>query len=36
MVVDVDAADKIKVLEEIKGGPSRAMLKSILLLVHHV
>jgi hypothetical protein len=36
MVMDVVAADKIKVLEERKGGPSRAMLKSILLLVLHV
>jgi hypothetical protein len=36
MVMDVAAADKIKVLEERKGGPSRAMLKSILLSVLHV
>jgi hypothetical protein len=28
MVMDVVAADKIKMLEERKGGPSRAMLKS--------
>jgi hypothetical protein len=36
MVMDVVAADKIKVLEERKGGLSRAMLKSILLSVLHV
>jgi hypothetical protein len=36
MVMDATAADKIKVLEERKGGPSRAMLKSILLSVLHV
>jgi hypothetical protein len=36
MVMDVVAADKIKVLEERKGGPSRAMLKSIVLSVLHV
>jgi hypothetical protein len=36
MVVDVVVADKIKVLEERKGGPSRAMLKPILLSVLHV
>jgi hypothetical protein len=36
MVMDVVVADKIKVLEERKGGPSRAMLKSILLSVLHV
>jgi hypothetical protein len=36
MVMDVAAADKIKMLEEKKGGPSRAMLKSILLSVLHV
>jgi hypothetical protein len=36
MVVDAVATDKIKVLEERKGGPSKAMLKSILLLVLHV
>jgi hypothetical protein len=37
MVVEaIVAADRIKMLEERKGGPSRAMLKSILLLVLHV
>jgi hypothetical protein len=36
MVMDVVVADKIKMLEKRKGGPSRAMLKSILLLVLHV
>jgi hypothetical protein len=36
MVMDVVVADKIKVIEERKGGPSRAMLKSILLSVLHV
>jgi hypothetical protein len=36
MVVDVAAADKTKMMEERKGGPSRAMLKSILLSVLHV
>jgi hypothetical protein len=36
MVMDVVVPDKIKVLEERKGGPSRAMLKSILLSVLHV
>jgi hypothetical protein len=36
IVVDVVAADKIKMLEERKGGPSRAMLKSILLSILHV
>jgi hypothetical protein len=35
MVMDAVAADKIKVLEERKGGPSGAMLKSILLSVLH-
>jgi hypothetical protein len=35
MVMDVVVADKIKVLEERKGGPSKAMLKSILLSVLH-
>ena len=35
MVVDV-AADKPKMMEERKGGPSKAMLKSILLLILHV
>jgi hypothetical protein len=36
MVMDVVVVDKIKVLEERKGGPSRAMLKSILLFLLHV
>jgi hypothetical protein len=36
MVVDVPFADKIKMMEERKGGPSRAMLKSILLSILHV
>jgi hypothetical protein len=36
MVMDVVVADKMKMLEERKGGPSRAMLKSILLSVLHV
>jgi hypothetical protein len=36
MVMDAGAADKIKMLEERKGGPSRTMLKSILLSVLHV
>jgi hypothetical protein len=36
MVMDAAVADKMKILEKRKGGPSRAMLKSILLLVLHV
>jgi hypothetical protein len=36
MVVDTVAADRIWMLEERKRGPSRAMLKSILLSVLHV
>jgi hypothetical protein len=37
MVVEaVAAADRIKMLEERKGGPSRTMTKSILLSVLHV
>jgi hypothetical protein len=36
MVMDVVATDKAKMLKERKGGPSRAMLKSILLSVLHV
>jgi hypothetical protein len=36
MVMDAAAVDKIKMLEERKGGPSRAMLNSILLSVLHV
>jgi hypothetical protein len=36
MVMDVAAANKIKLMEEEKDGPSRGMLKSILLSVFHV
>jgi hypothetical protein len=36
MVMDATAADKIKMIEEGKGGPSRAILRSILLSVLHV
>jgi hypothetical protein len=36
MVMDTVVADKIKMLEERKGAPSRAMLNSILLSVLHV
>ena len=36
MVMDATAADKIKSMEEEKDGPSRTMLKSILLSVLHV
>jgi hypothetical protein len=36
MVVEVVAAERIWMLEERKGGPSRAMPKSILLSVLHV
>jgi hypothetical protein len=36
MVMDVVATDKTKLMEEEKDGPSRAMLRSILLLVLHV
>jgi hypothetical protein len=36
MVMDVAAADKIKLMEEEKDGPSRTMLRSILLSVLHV
>jgi hypothetical protein len=36
MVVEAAAADRIKMLEERKGGPSRAISKLILLLVLHV
>jgi hypothetical protein len=36
MVVEVVAADRIKMLEERNGRPFRAMLKSILLSVLHV
>jgi hypothetical protein len=36
MGMDVVAADKIELMEEEKDGPSRAMLKSIMLSVLHV
>jgi hypothetical protein len=36
MVMDVVAADKTKLMEEEKDGPSRVMLGSILLSVLHV
>jgi hypothetical protein len=36
MVMDAAVADKIKLMEEEKDGPSRAMLRSILLSVLHV
>jgi hypothetical protein len=36
MVMDAAAVDKIKMMEEEKDGPSRAMLRSILLSVLHV
>jgi hypothetical protein len=36
MVMDVVAADKIKMMDEKKDGPFRAMLKSILLSILHV
>jgi hypothetical protein len=36
MVMDVVVADKIMVLDERKGGPSKAMLKSILLSILYV
>jgi hypothetical protein len=36
MMMDVVAIDKMKLMEEVKDGPSRAMLKSILLSVLHV
>jgi hypothetical protein len=36
MVMDVVVANKIKLMEEEKDGPSRAILKSILLSVLHV
>ena len=35
-VMDATAADKTSLMKEKKGGPSRAMLRSILLLVLHV
>jgi hypothetical protein len=36
MVMDVAAADKTNLMKEEKDGPSRAMLRSILLSVLHV
>jgi hypothetical protein len=36
MVMDAAGADKIKMLEERKCGPSRAILKLILLSILHV
>jgi hypothetical protein len=36
MAMDVDVADKTKLMEEEKDGPSTAMLRSILLSVLHV
>jgi hypothetical protein len=36
MVMDVVVVDKIRTMEEEKVGPSRAMLRSILLSVLHV
>jgi hypothetical protein len=36
MVMDVAVADKTNLMEEEKDGPSRAMLRSILLSVLHV
>jgi hypothetical protein len=36
MVKDAAAADKTKLMEEEKDGPSSAMLRSILLSVLHV
>jgi hypothetical protein len=36
MVMDVVAADKTKMMKEENDGPSRAMLRSILLSVLHV
>jgi hypothetical protein len=36
MVMDVVVADKIKLMEGEKNGPSRSMLRSILLSVLHV
>jgi hypothetical protein len=35
MVMDATTADKIRMMEE-EGGPSRAMLRSILFFVLHV
>jgi hypothetical protein len=36
MVMDIVVADKTKLIEEEKDGPSKAMLRSILLSVLHV
>jgi hypothetical protein len=36
MVMDVSATDKMNLMKEEKDGPSRAMLRSILLSVLHV
>jgi hypothetical protein len=36
MVMDAAAADRTNITKKKKDGPSRAMLKSILLLVLHV
>jgi hypothetical protein len=36
MVLEAAAVDRIKMLKERKGGPSRAMLKSIVLSALHV
>jgi hypothetical protein len=36
MVMDAATADRKKLMEEEKDGPSRAMLRSILLSVLHV
>jgi hypothetical protein len=36
MVMDAAAADQTKMMEEEKDGPSKAMLRSILLSVLHV
>jgi hypothetical protein len=36
MVMDVATADKIEALKGRKGGPSKAMLKSIRLSILHV
>jgi hypothetical protein len=36
MVMDATAADETKMMEEEKDGPSKSMLRSILLLILHV
>jgi hypothetical protein len=36
MVMDADVADRTNLMKRKKDGPSRAMLRSILLLVLHV